>query len=74
MAGMSEGDGLGGRFWLGLIGAIVACGVGLLLFFVVFNSAVYKWGALGAFFALGAVLLLIAWIHDRRQIRKYEEG
>jgi hypothetical protein len=74
MAGMADDDGLGGKFWLGLVGALVAVGLGLFLFFVVFNGAAARWGALGALIALGAVLLLIGWILDRRQIRKYEEA
>ena len=74
MAGMADDDGLGGKFWLGLVGALVAVGLGLFLFFVVFNGAAARWSALGALIALGAVLLLIGWILDRRQIRKYEEA
>jgi hypothetical protein len=70
---VADDDGLGGKFWLGLVGAMVAIGLGLLLAFVVFDRAVYRWGGLGAFIVLGAVLLLIGWIFDRRQIRKYEE-
>ena len=71
---MTKDEGLGGGFWLGLVGALVAFGVGLLLFFVVFDKTADRWGALGALAALGAVLLLIGWIYDRRQIRKYEEA
>ncbi len=70
---MADENGLGGRFWLGLVGAMVAIGLGLFLCFVVFDRAVYRWGALGAMIVLGAALLLIVWIVDRRQIRKYEE-
>jgi multisubunit Na+/H+ antiporter MnhB subunit len=73
MAGVADGEGPGRTFWLGLIGALVAFGVGLLLFLVVFDRAASRWSALGAFVALGAVLLLVAWIHDRRQVRQYEQ-
>jgi uncharacterized membrane protein HdeD (DUF308 family) len=71
---MDDDDGLGWRFWGGLVGACLAIGVGLLLFFAVFNRAVYQWGFLGAFIAIAAVLLLIGWFYDRRQVRKYEEA
>jgi hypothetical protein len=71
---MDDDDGLGWGFWFGLIGAVVALGVGVLLFFAVFNRAFYQWGALGTFIVLGAVLLLIGWIYDRRQVRRYEEA
>ncbi len=70
---MGDDDGPGGRFWLGLIGALIAFGIGLFLCFVIFDRAVYRWSALGALIALGAVLLLVAWIYDRRQIRQYEQ-
>ena len=70
---MDDDDGLGWRFWGGLVGAVIAIGFGLFLCFVVFDRAVYRWGALGALIAFSAVLLLIAWIFDRRQVRKYEE-
>jgi len=71
---MDDGDGPGWRFWGGLLGAVVALGVGILLFFAVFSRAFYQWGALGTFIVIGAVLLLIGWIYDRRQVRRYEEA
>jgi hypothetical protein len=70
---MAERDGPGGRFWIGLVGALIAFGVGLFVCFLLFERAIYRWGAFGALIALLVVVLLIVWIHDRRQIRKYEQ-
>jgi uncharacterized membrane protein YgdD (TMEM256/DUF423 family) len=72
MARVAHRDAPGGKFWLGLAGALLAFGVGLFLCFVVFDRAVYRWGALGALVALGGVMILIGWIYDRREIRRYE--
>ena len=66
-------DDLGWRFWGGLVGAIIAIGLGVFLFLVIFDRALYRWGAFGALIAVGAVLLVIGWIFDRRQVRRYEE-
>jgi uncharacterized membrane protein HdeD (DUF308 family) len=71
MAGMDD-DGLGWRFWGGLLAAIVAIGFGLLLFFVLLSGAFYRWGALGALIAFGGVLIFVGWIYDRRHARDYE--
>jgi hypothetical protein len=32
---------------------------------------VYAWGFLGAFVVLGLILLLIGWLYDRREARRY---
>ena len=70
---MANPEGLGGRFWLGLIGALIAILIGLFLAFVVFERAVYRWGALGAFLVVGGAALLVVWVLDRREIRKAEQ-
>jgi|GEM_PF-1777462 len=65
-----DGDGLGFKFWGGLIGIIVAVAVGGMIMFLIFSRAVYAWGFLGAFLVLGAIVLLIAWIYDRKTQRR----
>jgi len=65
-----DGDGLGFKFWGGLIGVILAIGVGGMIVFLIFSRAVYAWGFLGAFLVLGAIVILIAWIYDRRTQRR----
>jgi uncharacterized membrane protein HdeD (DUF308 family) len=68
-----DDNGLGMKFWGGLIGGVIILGVALFVFFLVINRAFYAWGALGTFIVLGGILLLIAWFYDRRQVRRYEE-
>jgi hypothetical protein len=36
---------------------------------MIFWRAAYAWGFFGAFIVLGGVLLLFAWIYDRRNAR-----
>ena len=66
---MEDDGSLGGKFWLKVVGIVVACGVGAMLLFVFFGAAWARWGGLGAIILFGAVLLLFAWIYDRRQTR-----
>ena len=67
-----EGEGLGFKFWAGLIGIVIAAGIGGMILFLLFSRAVYAWGFLGAFLVL-AVILIIAWFYDRKKAREYEE-
>ncbi len=65
--------GLGGGFWLKLFGVILLGGIGALLVFLLFDAAWYRWGLLGAIVVFSGVLLLIAYIGDRRSQRRYED-
>jgi hypothetical protein len=66
-------DGLGGKFWLGLMGIIVGIGVGGLILFLLIDAAWYRWGAIGALIFSFLLIGLIAWIHDRREQKEYED-
>jgi hypothetical protein len=70
---MDDDDGLGFGFYLKLTGAILAFGIGGFILMLIFTKAVYAWGLLGAFIALSAVMLGFAWLHDRREAKRYEE-
>ena len=65
-----EGEGLGFRFYAGLAGVVIACGLVALVMILIFSRAVYAWGVLGAFIVLAAALLLFGWIFDRRAARE----
>jgi hypothetical protein len=65
-------QGLGFRFWAGLAGIVIAGGIALLILIVIFDWAAYTWGLFGALVVLGAALLLVAWVSDRRKVREYE--
>jgi hypothetical protein len=64
-------DGPGFRFYAGLAGIVIACGIAGLILMLIFTRAIYAWGALGAFLALAAVLLLVGWFVDRRSAQRY---
>jgi hypothetical protein len=66
-------EGLGFKFWLWLAGVLILGGIGLFILFLVLGHVFYAWGLFGGFLVLAAVLLLIAWIYDRRQAKQYGE-
>jgi hypothetical protein len=66
-------EGLGARFWLAVVGICIAVGIGAMLLFLFMTAAWYRWGFLGAFIFFGAILLFIAWLYDRRQVKRYED-
>jgi len=69
-----ENDGsLGGRFWASVLGVCLAVGVGGFLLFWFVGAAWARWGFFGGLLVLGGVLLLVAYIYDRRATRRYEE-
>jgi hypothetical protein len=69
----NQREGLGFRFygWLALM--TILGGIGLLILLLIFSRAIYAWGLLGAFLVLSAVLLMIGWFFDRRQVKRYGE-
>jgi hypothetical protein len=60
---------VGGRFWIGMVAAIVGIGIAAGIVFLVIGAAFLAWGLLGAFVVIGGILLAIAWLYDRRQTR-----
>ena len=64
-----DDEGLGAGFFLKIAAVVFAIGILTMILFLIFSRAVYAWGFLGAFLALGAVLCLFAWIYDRRTAR-----
>jgi Kef-type K+ transport system membrane component KefB len=66
-------DDLGWKFWLGLIAVVFAVGLGGIILFLIIGWAWYAWGFLGAFILFGAIAVLLAWIHDRREAKRREQ-
>jgi hypothetical protein len=62
-------EGVGFGFWLKMAGVIVLVGIACLVIFLLLDVAWAAWGGFGALLAIGAVLLLAAWIYDRRNAR-----
>jgi hypothetical protein len=69
-----DDDGFGFGFWAKIAGVIVVIGFAGLILMLLISRAVYAFGFLGAFVAFAAILLLIAWFYDRRQIEEYEDS
>jgi hypothetical protein len=65
--------GMGGGFWLKVFGLIVLGGIAAMLVFLIFEAFWYRWSLLGAIVVFTGVLLLIAYIGDRRSQRRYED-
>ena len=66
-------DRLGVRFWLWLIGVTVGLIAAAFLIFALIGWAWYAWGFFGTFVVFAGVLLAIAWFHDKREARRYED-
>ncbi len=71
---MDDDSGLGFAFWAKIAGGIIVIGIAGLILMLLITSAVYAFGFLGALVAFAAVLLLIAWFYDRRQVEEYEDS
>jgi membrane protein implicated in regulation of membrane protease activity len=67
---MNDDEGLGGRFWLMLVGGAIGAVLVGGLFLWLFGRAWYAWGFFGAFLMLCAALLAFGWVYDRRERRK----
>jgi hypothetical protein len=68
-----EADSLGFGFWAKTAGALLLGFAVLFVILFIFTRAVYAWGSLAGFAFLVAVVLVGAWLHDRRDIRRAEE-
>jgi uncharacterized membrane protein len=63
---------MGGRFWLGLMGAVIGIAIAAGIIFLIIGAALAAWGVLGALVFFFAALLLIAWFYDRRKQAQYD--
>ncbi len=48
-----EDEGLGAKFWFGMIGLILAIGIGAILLFWLVSAAWYRWGFIGGLLFFG---------------------
>jgi hypothetical protein len=63
---------MGGRFWIGLMAAIVGIGIAAAIVFLIIGAAILTWGVVGALVVIGGVGLVYAWFYDRRQQARYD--
>ena len=66
-------DGLGSKFWLGMVGVILACGIGAVLVFTLLTGAWVRWGGIGALIFLAVVFMSIAAVLDRKKRKEWED-
>lgn len=59
--------------FLKLVGVVVLIAIACMVIFLLLDLAWAAWGAFGALLAVGLVLLLFAWLYDRRHTRRYED-
>ena len=66
---MEEGPGF--KFWASIFGVVIVGSIAALVLMLIFTRAVYAWGVFGVLIAVALLLLLFAWLYDRRQARRY---
>ena len=69
---MDDGS-FGGRTWLKMFAILIGIGIAVILVFVFISNSIAKWGFLGGFIVIGAVLLVLAWLFDKREAKKNAE-
>jgi hypothetical protein len=65
---------VGGRFWLGLVAAVIGIGIAAFLVFLLIEEAFLQWGVIGALIFFTALALIVSWFHDRRVQARWDEG
>ena len=64
-------EGLGGRFWLLLIGGTIVAVLGFFLIVFLFGAAWYAWGFIGASIVLIGAAAAVQWAMDRRARKRW---
>jgi hypothetical protein len=64
---------LGPHFWRWFLGIGLVAVAGCVLIFLLIHGAWAKWGAFGTLLFFFAVILVVAWFYDRRQVKSYGE-
>ena len=65
---------LGWGFWLKLMGGVILVGLALWVVLLVLDLAYAAWGAFGAMVFFIGVIVLVAYIYDKRQQATWDEG
>jgi hypothetical protein len=61
---------LGARFWFGVLGLSIGIAIAAYLIFALIGRAWYAWGLFGMLLFIGAILVAVGWIYDRREARR----
>ena len=70
---MDKDSKLGRKFWLFVIGAALAVGIGAAVIVLVIGAVWYAWGILGALLFFFGAMLAGAYLYDRKQAKAYNE-
>jgi hypothetical protein len=65
-----ESESLGAKFWLWLIGGVLAGILALVVIFTLWGLAWYAWGGAVAIVVMIGAILLVAWGSDRIMERR----
>ena len=65
-----ESESLGAKFWLLLIGGVLAGGLAMVIIFSLWGLAWYAWGGVAATALIITAIVLVAWGADRIVDRK----
>jgi len=66
-------DDLGKSFWLKMVGMVLGIGILVLLSVLLLDRLYYRFGAIGALLVIFGVGMAVAYRHDRKKQREYEE-
>jgi hypothetical protein len=66
-------DELGAGFWFKIFGLILVFGLGAMALFLLVDRAWYRWGGLGTLLFFFGIVLVMAYISDKRQVKKYAD-
>jgi uncharacterized membrane protein len=65
---------MSGRFWTGLFGVVILGGIAAFVLFLLLGWALTSWGVIGALVFIFALALLVGYVLDRREQRRYVTG
>lgn len=66
-------DNLGKSFWWKTVGMVVGIGLLVLLGVLLLDRLVYRFGVIGGLLAIFGIGMIIAYRHDKKKAREYEE-
>ena len=64
---------VGKHFWWKMVGIVVGLGVLGLLFMLIFNRLIYRFGAIAALVLVFVILMAIAYRSDKKKQHQYDE-
>ncbi len=66
-------DDLGKSFWWKTVGMVVGVGLLVLVCVLLLDRLVYRFGVIGGLLAIFGIGMILAYRHDKKEEREYEE-